>query len=61
MATVPCPTACALWRKQRKLRAFDIGDAMWQDVDTPDALAYAQQLFIPPNSRNYTVEEVTSV
>jgi choline kinase len=46
---------------QRKLRAFDIGDAMWQDVDTPDALAYARRLFIPPTSPNYTVEEVASV
>ena len=50
-----------LMAQQRKLRAFDIGDAMWQDVDTPDALAYARRLFIPPTSPNYTVEEVASV
>jgi 1L-myo-inositol 1-phosphate cytidylyltransferase len=50
-----------LMAQQRKLRSFDIGDAMWQDVDTPDALGYAQQLFTPANSRNYTVEEVISV
>ena len=50
-----------LMAQQRKLRAFDIGDAMWQDVDTPDALAYARRLFIPPNSPNYTVKEVASV
>ena len=50
-----------LMAQQRKLRAFDIGDAMWQDVDTPDALGYAQQLFTPANSSNYAVEGVTGV
>jgi choline kinase len=28
-----------------KLRAFDIGEAAWQDVDTPQALAYAESIF----------------
>ena len=28
-----------------KLRAFDIGQAAWQDVDTPQALAYAESIF----------------
>jgi choline kinase len=28
-----------------KLRAFDIGEATWQDVDTPQALAYAENIF----------------
>ena len=47
-----------LMAQQRKLRAFDIGDAMWQDVDTPDSLSYAQGLFLSPNTRNYSREEV---
>ena len=46
-----------LMAEQRKLRAFDIGEAMWQDVDTPDALAYARQLFVPPTPPNYTLEQ----
>jgi len=31
--------------KAGKLRAFDIGDATWQDVDTPEALAYTEMVF----------------
>lgn len=30
-----------------KFKGFDIGDAHWQDVDTPAALDYAQQVFSP--------------
>ena len=33
-----------LGRKER-LRAFDIGEASWQDVDTPEALAYTESIF----------------
>jgi choline kinase len=30
---------------ERRLRALEIGDAQWQDVDTPEALAYAEGIF----------------
>ena len=34
-----------LMDQRNALRAFDIGDAIWQDVDTPEALANADWLF----------------
>ena len=34
-----------LMAQEGKLRAFDIGDASWQDVDTPEALAHAELIF----------------
>jgi choline kinase len=31
--------------RERKLRALDIGDAHWQDIDTPEAFAHAENIF----------------
>jgi 1L-myo-inositol 1-phosphate cytidylyltransferase len=32
--------------RERSLRALEIGEAFWQDVDTPEALAHAETLFV---------------
>jgi len=40
-----------LMAAEGRFRGFDIGDAHWQDVDTPAALDYAQQIF-PANCWN---------
>ncbi|MBV8673047.1 MAG: phosphocholine cytidylyltransferase family protein [Acidobacteriaceae bacterium] len=37
--------AMRLLGRRGMLRAFDIGDASWQDVDTPEALAYTESIF----------------
>ena len=31
--------------QERKLKAFDVGDGRWQDVDTPEAFAFTEAIF----------------
>jgi choline kinase len=31
--------------QERKLKAFDVGEGRWQDVDTPEAFAYTESIF----------------
>jgi len=43
--------------QRRKLRAFDMGDGMWQDIDSPATLTYAEGLFGFP-SPSFSAEKV---
>lgn len=44
-----------------KLRAFDIGDGHWQDVDSPQALAHTEQIFDQEFAGNSVVEALVHV
>jgi choline kinase len=47
--------------RERKLRAYDVGDAHWQDVDTPEAFAYTESIFDRDFGENPLVERFANV
>jgi 1L-myo-inositol 1-phosphate cytidylyltransferase len=50
-----------LMAQQGKFRAFDIGNGLWQDVDTPEALAHAELIFGTQYRPNRAPVEVAHV
>ena len=47
--------------REGSLRALDIGEAQWQDVDTPEALAHAESVFDPSFSHIPMIESLAGV
>lgn len=47
--------------RERSLRALEIGDAHWQDVDTPEALAFAERVFAGQFRPEPSAETLASV
>jgi choline kinase len=47
--------------REHKLRAFDIGEARWHDVDSPEALVHAENIFDRTFCANPFVETCSSV
>jgi 1L-myo-inositol 1-phosphate cytidylyltransferase len=47
--------------RERRLRALEIGEAQWQDLDTPEALAYAEGVFGGHFHRQQILEGVARV
>ena len=47
--------------RERSLRALEIGEAHWQDVDTPEALAHAESIFNGHFLQEPVVETLASV
>lgn len=58
-----CSLSDGMWRlgQERKLRAFDIGEGHWQDVDTPEAFAYTESIFDRDFCENPLAERFVNV